>query len=456
MNRFIKFIAEDMRPLTPAEWQKPNSSTKKPRTDILKLAIADGTPVPTVDNKEVILKNSSENIGAVDDFVNSGYKKAFTLIDDSGKPLSSSKIGKSAMFGGGKGAGGGTENTAAAESQQCLYLAAMLKHGDKPLEFFTPSVLKDAMRQTDLGGTTFDEVMSIDPAWAISAYLSAQYIIKNKFVTKQMVFHRDSSQMKAIYSAKNVAFKNSDLAVLTNDKWNPGDIWGILPGVNLKTELDTSSVAALNQSLIRLFNEKKVVGISLKLVKKKAKHSIENLEPMAAPHRYVDAKLSSGRGTFYSNKGGTVVYDAGVMEVRPNNYLGANKIEIMGKTARGGGAGWGVIADYAKRYMNYIIPEHKKLKTMAQSIAAQRGDGDVKEFFKIAQFALPKGTTLDTFKAEISTKDAGWISAKLGAAYVAHSLHTSNKAAANKFINSVVSYAGSKTDDSSVYVKVYE
>ena len=47
---------------------------------------------------------------------------------------------------------------------------------------------------------------------------------------------------------KKEALKNSGMANLSDDKWNPGDIWAIDPSFKL-TDLDTTSITALNLSL---------------------------------------------------------------------------------------------------------------------------------------------------------------------------------------------------------------
>lgn len=455
MFSFKYYLEESMRPLTPAEWKKPNSQTGESRIDILKRAISAGESVTLTNNKEVVIAATADNMSAIDAFQENG--KAFTLKTKDGKEISSSQIGKSPRFGGGRGAGGGTEATAIAESAQCVWLASMLKHGvNQPIEFFTPEVLSQTKSRIDIGGTSLDDVFGIDAAWAYSSYAGAKILIQRGFVSKKHKFHRDSAEMKFIYAAKKQAFKNSGLPNMKDDKWNPGDIWAIEDGVNLKRELDVSSIGALNDSLIRLYSERKVVGISLKLVKKNAKVVELNYDKSALDsHKYFDSALSTSRGNFFSNKGGLIMFDAGKMEIRPNNYLGSNKVEIMGKTARGGGAGWGVLVPYAKRYMNANIPEHSALKAMA--IAIDKGDKrHTKTFFDMAKACDRSVKNLDEFTVELSSKDAGWISAKLAATYLCYTLQKNKGKKANDYVTAVVNYAGSKSEDASVYVKVYE
>ena len=454
MLKFKSFLTEGMTALRPGELSKPNSKTKEPRIDILKHAVINGITLALAkDNSEVKFDNTPENITAINNF---DGKTPFDLVTVDGQTISSSKIGKSAIFGGGAGAGGGTENTAQTESGQCLWLAAMLEYGNQPIEFFTPSILKKAMNRIDVGKTSFDEMVSMDSAWQVSAYLSAQKIIKAGYATKKHKLHRDSSAMNYIYkTAKKQAFKNSGISALTDDKWNPGDIWAIEDGVDLKKELDTSSIGALNNSLLRLFKERKVVGISLKLVKKEAKAKEYNIEGSPQNHKFVSGAVKTQRGTFFSNKGGTVEFSGGTMEIRPNNYLGANKIEIMGKTARGGGAGWGVIMAAGKRYLNVNIPAHGSIKRIAQKLASGKNKRSELYFYKMAKSADPS-LTFDYYMEEIRNKDAGWFSAKLAAVMIVYYLNTNKGRKADSFVNAIVNYAASSSDDSSAFVKIYQ
>ena len=454
MLKFRSFLSEGMTALRPGELSKPNSKTKEPRISILKHAAITGITLALAkDNSEIVIANTPENITAIDNF---DGKTPFKLTAINGKEISSSQIGKSAIFGGGAGAGGGTENTAQTESGQCLWLAAMLEYGNQPIEFFTPSILKKAMNRIDVGKTSFDEMVSMDSAWQVSAYLSAQKIIKAGYATKKHKLHRDSSAMNYIYKkAKKEAFKNSGISALTDDKWNPGDIWAIEDGVDLKKELDTSSIGALNTSLLRLFKERKVVGISIKLVKKEAKAKEYNVEGSPQNHKFVSGAVKTQRGSFFSNKGGTVQFSGGTMEIRPNNYLGANKIEIMGKTARGGGAGWGVIMAAGKRYLNVNIPAHGSIKRIAQKLASGKDKRSELYFYKMAKNADPS-LTFDYYMEEIRNKDAGWFSAKLAAVMIVHYLNTNKGRKADSFVNAIVNYAASSSDDSSAFVKIYQ
>jgi len=57
---------------------------------------------------------------------------------------------------------------------------------------------------------------------------------------------------------------------------------------------------------------------------------------------------------------------------------------------------------------------------------------------------------------EIRNKDAGWFSAKLAAVMIVHYLNTNKGRKADSFVNAIVNYAASSSDDSSAFVKIYQ
>ena len=68
MEAFKTYLEEGMRPLSPAEWDKPNSQTREPRTDILKRLIQQKADIVTVDGDSITLANDERNFGSIKDF----------------------------------------------------------------------------------------------------------------------------------------------------------------------------------------------------------------------------------------------------------------------------------------------------------------------------------------------------------------------------------------------------
>lgn len=444
-----------MRPLSPAEWQKPNAQTGESRLDILKKLIQKKSDIITVDNDTIKLADDQKNYGSIKDFEDDP-KGAFTLYKTDGSTISSSKIAKSPVFGGGKGAGGGSENTAYVESQQCFWLAAMLKYPNKPIEYYTPEILEGMKSRVSTGKTTLDQILEkVDASWGVSAYLSAQILIKQGYVNKKHTFHRDSDEMRYIYKAKDTAFKNSNLGKLKDDKWNPGDIWAIEDGLDLKKELNITSVSALNLSIKKLLDARRLIPISLKKVVKKPKIVIQTPARSDSPqYGFKKAILQSGRGNFWSNKMVTIEFTpSGTMDCRANSPRDAHKFEIMSFKARAGGAGWGVFIAMAKRYAGITVPPHSTLK--AQGIKMAKGDKQLISLFK-KQATKVDPSSARNFEAELAKKNDIWIIAKWVSVVAAYTLVTNRGPKANAIINAVVNYAASTTEDSCMHIVVKE
>jgi hypothetical protein len=139
--------------------------------------------------------------------------------------------------------------------------------------------------------------------------------------------------------------------------------------------------------------------------------------------------------------------------VKDNSAFGTIKAEIEGKTARGGGVGWGYIKDSAKQTLRIVLPE---IKTIARA-AKQISKGDKKETAKMFELMEKvEGITRKEFNENIKKKDGPWIHAKLGALYMIEAVKRFGGTNTNRWVTKLINYAGSKTEDSSAYVKIYE
>ena len=447
-------LSEAVR-MSPTEWLKPNSQTGESRTDILRDLINKGEQIELFKGGTVIITDKEAALEAINQFEKDN--KAFELMTNKGK-ISSSHIGKTAVFGGGGGgSGGGTAQTKTVESAQCLWCAAMLHEGtNQPIEHFTEDVLKSYTKfiSTD---EKLENILGIDEKWKTSSYLSAKYLIDNNYIVKGMTFHRGDKVMKSVYDAKNVAYKNQGLSPMKDDKWNPGDIWAKAPSYDTR-KLNTDSVIGLQKSILEGFVNKELVGISLKLVKKKAKGKEYNIQVPPDVDDYkvhkIGAKsLGSGSGDFWSSKGGEIVYDDGVLNIRDNSSYGTIKAEIKGKTARGGGASWGYIATATQQVFGRKLPATKNIATVARKI--EKGDQkEMQKMYDVVKEVEPM--SFEDFAINISQKDGTWIHAKYGVCLILYPLVKVGGAKANRFVTKIVNYAGSKTEDSSAYIKVYE
>jgi hypothetical protein len=67
-----------------------------------------------------------------------------------------------------------------------------------------------------------------------------------------------------------------------------------------------------------------------------------------------------------------------------------------------------------------------------------------------------KNDSYESFEKELLSKDVYWIGSKLSCLFVLYNVDKQSGAKANRWITKIVNYAGSKSEDSSAYVKVYE
>lgn len=455
-----KFLEEKTVRLTPSELNKDNTKTGESRADILIRLIKNGDPIELFTGKKIKIPSTPELISEIERWRDSDTdrKAAIGFLDDTGFARSTSDIGKTAVFGGGGGAGGGTQNTKETESHQCAMLQAMLDHGIHDMEYYTDEVITGAFKRIFVDAT-IDEVLKANESekWKTSSYYTAIYLITNKIVNKSMTFHRGDKEMNYIYQAKKEAFKNNGFPVLKDDKWNPGDIWAKKKDLNLNKALPVDAVASLNLAILELYTSRELVGISLKLVKKESpavsEHNVET-PPDTDDHKVMDLQVKSGRGSFFSNKGGSVVFDEGSLELRDGSAYGAVKAELKGKNARGGGAGWSVMIDAANQVFRTRLNSKFKATIVKPAKAIAKGDKtEIKKMFAMFQ-EFDNNTSENEFKKQLAKKDGPWISAKLGVLTILHTVNKQSMVKQNRWVTKVVNYAGSKSEDSSAYIKI--
>lgn len=374
-----------------------------------------------------------------------------------------SEIDKGQFTGKSGGAGAGTIQTRIAEATQCVWNVCVLKNPRKAQTEFTKKDLKAAYDSPNckVHGTTFDEIYNIEEKWHKSGYLSAKKLVADGWINLKQEFHHGTpAGMDKIYKLKKDALSNSDLPNITNDKWNPGDFWAIEKGFRLDS-LDISSIKAYNMELIKQFKAKKIVGISLKQVKKTARISVLNeTNDRPSDFKYSEGQLESNRGDFFSNKSGTILFKKGTsdgkMEIRTNNSLANHKVEIMLATARGGGCGWGEITEFVKEATDYSLPNNPQILDKAQGIVNGQKQA-IDYFWKLAtDCGYDKKYKKEDFMKSVSALGKVYVHSKLGALELIAVLERSTAKQANQIIAKIHNYAGSQLDLSSVYIKVYE
>ncbi len=365
---------------------------------------------------------------------------------------------------GSKGSGGGAAATAIQEAAQCVYAAMRYYCGDK--EIYTEEDLKCGMDHVDVGGAKLEDIMGLPKEWKEGSQKGANEIFekvgagKYKFVRGDRLLD-DGSIKKAFGRVKGQTNLSSE------DKWNPADIWMVEESEveAIRKHLDgENTIDCLNNALLQLFNEQKLMGISLKKIEGTARMDIKNNQPAAVRKANEKAKFEKYDLTFLSSMDVYLYYGPGQFEkFQARNFGGSSKgdwkLELKGKSAAQGKIQGAVVIELLKN-AGFTNISQFKIPTWAESAP---GSGAAQKKITNEIYDLLKKHNADKFdkspkaaannKADIATQDKSWRYSKLaGLRFLDWLKHTcSDKDMAMK---EIYLYASSQSDKSSVYYKL--
>jgi len=473
MKSFISFVTERLVGLSQSELQKPNSKTGQARIDILLSVINSEEFIYSVDELKFKILNTDENISAVYN-LKSGIKAvSFNCVDHNGTSfsLSSNKIAKSFVFGGSftgdaKNQGmSAAETTAIGEAAQCYFnsIAGNLLKRKITAEDITLENFKDSERWVFADRTPEKIIENLSQTWLDSGITIANKLLTSGYLAAGNKYHRGSKFMSLLYKSAAKALKSSNKK-LANDKWNPGDIWIESLGSSI-SDFDTSSIAAFNDNMLTHFDDKTLVGVSLKLAKASAK--IETFNRGAPPPPYnVDKFLLRGTGKtskFFKNTKSSIVLTNGTtFEGRAFQYMTNFAFEILGKNARGGKIGFNIIADLAN---TNGIKINKNITKLSKSIfTSKKLDLKfIKEWWVLYSNVTSESTVdLEEFTSFMQTKfdsgnknDLNWMWSKYIGTYMIDKIKSAGKPRHDMLVTDMINHAKSATSSSSVFIKIY-
>ena len=290
-----------------------------------------------------------------------------------------SRFFKDPDFGGGRGSGGGADDTAVTESMQCFYLSLLFNTGVNKLDNKNTQ-LKDLEtqknhcyvyeRSTRLTAKDcydrcpedwFEKDVFIKTANAI---YQSQY--SKPFKGKKVYFHRGSPFMKKVYASKKRAMdfdrKNNNPPIapgsFSDDKWNPGDIWmstqmptAIEPFVDNKkfkkppVEWTTLREAVVDKSTIN------TIGISLKKLEGNPSVVAFNTRERTHNKEVRFSGFTFGQtGDFFKSADMYMYFsDGGIMQLRATATTKSWQGEMKGKYAAAGKIGGGNINHFVEQ-----------------------------------------------------------------------------------------------------------
>jgi hypothetical protein len=365
---------------------------------------------------------------------------------------------------GSKGSGGGAAATAIQESAQCVYAAMRYYCGDK--EIYTEEDLKCGMDHVDVGGTKLEDIMGLPKEWKEGSMKGANEIYEKvggsgwKFLRGDRILD-DGAIKKAFGRVKGQTNLSSE------DKWNPADIWMVQESAitEIKKHLDgENTIDCLNNALLQRFNDKSLIGISLKKIEGDAKMDVKNNQPAAVRKANETARFVKYDLTYLSSMDVYLYYGPGTFEkFQARNFGGSSKgdwkLELKGKSAAQGKIQGAVVIELLKNAGFSNISQFK-IPTWAESAP---GTGAAQKKITNEIYDLLKKHNADKFdkspksevnsKADIATQDKSWRYSKLaGLRFLDWLKHTcSDKDMAMK---EMYLYASSQSDKSSVYYKL--
>ena len=434
------------------------------RGEVLVQAIKDGTPIET--NKGTVTLSWTDNEariaaegGDYDTAFKSGrnFKKVF--VTDNGDELKISDVKKSAMFGGGKGSGGGAEQTAAAECAQCIYAAAIFS-GEK-------LSLGDEIPSTEWGSysANFDVDMPLDTVESLldQSWFDSSIAIGNemkKNLKGTYVFHRGSSFVNEI----NTLFKNLNKAETPKpfsdiNKWNPADIWAVKSGASFNFNKH-STLGEFTNELKELYDSGDLIGISLKKVVggRVTVVPVKTSGFMRRPVIYGGYDKQSDR-SFFNSKDYYIFLgpkkDKVKMQLRTFSEASSWQGEVKGNAAAAGKIGGGVLESIMVRNSTLIkFPyDNRTLKQLATKPTPQFLEEFYNMFVGLEGSSMKKNSFVKSASAKRIGRVSGadWRFSKYRGLFFVSQLQD-NKRIANNVCDNIAAYSMSQSDEAGPHV----
>ena len=410
-----------------------------------------------------------------------------------------SRFFKDPDFGGGRGSGGGADDTAVTESMQCFYLSLLFNTSINKLDNKNTQ-LKDLEtqknhcyvyeRSTRLTAKDcydrcpedwFEKNVFIKTANAI---YQSQY--SKPFKGKKVYFHRGSPFMKKVYASKKRAMdfdrKNNNPPIapgsFSDDKWNPGDIWmstqmptAIEPFVDNKkfkkppVEWTTLREAVVDKSTIN------TIGVSLKKVEGNPSVVAFNTRERTHNKEVRFSGFTFGQtGDFFKSADMYMYFsDGGIMQLRATATTKSWQGEMKGRYAAAGKIGGGNINHFVEQIYGKSIGANSIQTNWSETYYKDSNLSTMYNLYKKYINKQKSGTALQKVvtQAEFKRLADGYVNNKKQPAspafyfgkYMALLFLDTIKADTKNrqlddFSKSIVRYAMSNTDISTFFIKV--
>ena len=414
-------------------------------------------------NTEVNLKYIDKDIeglfkkGQIAD-IRTTYRGQPVFKANNGQLLKVTDIFKSSDFGGGKGSGGGAEETDRNESAQCLYAALVYYIYRKDIKVnqkITKKDFQDAFKYCDVTAN-FELLLDLPAEWHKSSVLGANELRK-KFKGRYQ-FHRGSNIVGIIHeSFKRI--NRMEKAFGNLNKWSPADIYMFTyKGLDVvKTEINkASTLQKLNSIMLKYYKSGDIVGVSLKKIEgAKAKHTENNIKSNVHTVGYTGNQIVAA-----SKKD---IFDS--MDVYLEHTKGKLQFRSFGGTSLTGwqGEGKGATANQGKVSLgpiNYILEQNGVKKIPESQVSARMAStpnaGYFTEFYNTAKKLKTKGLPPNqkAFIARWNQQGLPWRYSKYLGLILVDRVTSQPKRKQDEIMTDLFLYSASKSNFAGPYMKL--
>ena len=341
---------------------------------------------------------------------------------------------------GGGGSGAGSDITKLAESAQCVYNAAC--YAKKP---YTHAGLKGASSKYDVDEKIENVLTKLPDDWIASSKLVAAQL-KKKFPSTTYKHHRGSAWVNNLYKHVNLLNREAGKPFGDANKWSPADIWMVTPKGATVNLTSAKTFTELNEMLIKNFISKDIIGVSLKKCVGRVNYKELNLGRERPTFKY--ERTTTGLRGFFESGDGYLFFNGGKAQFR---RFGATwQGELKGKNANMGKMSGGPI----KGLVDMIIGPGKSF--IPQRELSERNDETIKKFYDWYT-ACPDTNKMDEYEfyKAVMEKDMNWFVSKIMTTQLISIVESMSKKNKDRFASGLVNYAGSESELSGPYAKVY-
>ena len=298
--------------------------------------------------------------------------------------------------------------------------------------------------------------------WIKSSILHAEKLHRH-FRGQTFVMHQRSKSkfIKNLYGKAKELLAAAGKPRMSLDKWNPGDMWMVHSSYENHNFNQYETIQELNTFLTEAYKDKKVIGVSLKQAVKTAKMEVKAYKPGFWQKEVTLDGVSYGKQSFTASSDSFILFNGGAGVAFRAFKTGQDvNAEITGRFAAGGKASLNVVEDILKDCVGRNFEATPRSRDIKTAISRNQTKF-IKDFYRKARKVPTTGVaniSEDTFVKEVISKRSKMIPflvSKSQAFNVVSQFEKAKKDDVECALSKLISYAGSETELSSVYVKVY-